>query len=426
MCLLNGYRIRKCKRSGIAHLLSEQKSLRLEGQSLQPLRRGITLVAAVFAVLSLVAAARSSESTPAQEPRFVGSATCSTCHAHESSVWQGSHHQGAMQEANERTVLGSFNGVHFTNGSKTSSFFRRGRKFIVRTDGADGALRDYEVKFTFGVSPLQQYLIEMPGGRLQALGVAWDSHLARSGGQKWFFLYPGQKITNKDPLHWTGIDQNWNFMCADCHSTDVRKDYNAKTNSFATSYSEIDVSCEACHGPGSNHVAWARRNGDWRAFDSSEGLPISLDERRGVKWSISPGSGEVIRSAPRKTEREIQMCARCHSRRSQFHEDYVHGQAVGQDYRVALLDPDLYFPDGQVKAEDYEYGSFIQSKMFHAGVTCSDCHEPHSLKLRAIANGVCLQCHSGERYDSPKHHFHQSKMMPHCLWNLSKAATTRI
>jgi hypothetical protein len=136
-------------------------------------------------------------------------------------------------------------------------------------------------------------------------------------------------------------------------------------------------------------------------------LLIALDERQGIAWSIAQPSRDVRRSMPRASEREIQMCARCHSRRSQISEDYVHGQPVSDDYRVALLDQDLYFPDGQIKGEDYEYGSFIQSRMYYAGVTCSDCHEPHSLKLRAEGNGVCLQCHSAQKYDSPKHHFHQ-------------------
>ncbi len=338
---------------------------------------------------------------------FVGARTCANCHAAEAKLWSGSHHQLAMQEASARSVLGDFSGSKFKNFGGTSVFFRKGSKFLVRTDGPDGALHDYEIKFTFGVYPLQQYLIEMPGGRLQALGIAWDSRPTSQGGHRWFFLYPGQNITSKDPLHWTGIDQNWNYMCADCHSTDVRKNYNALTRTYSTTYSQIDVACEACHGPGSSHVVWARRQGDWRSLNS-EGLPIALDERRKVNWNINPGSGEVLRSAPRRSEREIQMCARCHSRRGQIYEDYVHGQEVGDDYQVALLEPSLYFPDGQIKAEDYEYGSFIQSRMFHEGVTCSDCHEPHSLRLRTQGNALCAQCHSTERYDSPKHYFHKA------------------
>jgi Flp pilus assembly protein TadD len=247
----------------------------------------------------------------------------------------------------------------------------------------------------------------MPGGRLQALGIAWDTRPRALGGQRWFFLYPGQKITARDSRHWTNIDQNWNYMCADCHSTNLRKNYDLRTRTFATAYSEMNVACEACHGPGSNHVAWAKKEGNAKAL-ANEGLTIALDDRKGASWPIDPATGNAHRSSPRLSEKEIQMCARCHSRRGEIHEDDVHGQPVGDDYRVALLEQDLYYPDGQIKEEDYEYGSFIQSRMFHAGVTCSDCHEPHSLKLRASGNNVCAQCHSPEKYDSPKHHFHKT------------------
>jgi tetratricopeptide (TPR) repeat protein len=247
----------------------------------------------------------------------------------------------------------------------------------------------------------------MPGGRLQALGIAWDSRARERGGQRWFFLYPDQEISPSNPLHWTGIDQNWNYMCADCHSTDVRKIYDLRTRTFATSFSELDVACEACHGPGANHVAWAKKQDDWQKFDPDHGLTIALAERNGVAWSIDPATGNPHRSAPCASAHEIEMCARCHARRGAIYEDYVHGQPASDDYRVALLDENLYFSDGQIKGEVYEYGSFIQSRMFQAGVTCSDCHEPHSLKLRAEGNNVCLQCHPGQNYDSPKHHFHQ-------------------
>jgi predicted CXXCH cytochrome family protein len=339
--------------------------------------------------------------------KFMGSARCATCHEHESRLWMGSHHQRAMQPASQFTVLGDFNDASFINGGITSTFFRKDSRFMVRTDGPDGALHDYEIKYTFGVYPLQQYLIAMPGGRLQALGIAWDSRPRENGGQHWYFLYPGERIAPSDRLHWTSIDQTWNYQCADCHSTNLRKNYDLQTRNYSTTYAEINVACEACHGPGSNHAAWAKKQNGWKKFEGDHGLTIVLNERDGIAWSINPATGNPERSSPRISEREIQMCARCHSRRGEIHENYVHGQPVGDDYRVALLDHDLYFPDGQIKGEVYEYGSFIQSRMFHAGVTCSDCHEPHSLELRADGNNVCLQCHSATKYDSSKHHFHQ-------------------
>jgi tetratricopeptide (TPR) repeat protein len=340
-------------------------------------------------------------------PTFVGAAACGSCHKDELKRWTGSHHQLAMQPANPRSVLGNFNHTTFSNLGVSSRFFRRGAKFMVRTDGPDGALHDYEIKYAFGIYPLQQYLIAMPGGRLQALGIAWDSRSPEAGGGRWFFLYPARKIRASDPLHWTGIDQTWNYMCADCHSTNVRKNYDEQKRSYSTTFAEIDVSCEACHGPGSDHVAWTQKRGDWNGSTADKGLTVALEDRTAVVWTIDPATGNARRSTPRISENEIMMCARCHARRGQIHEDYVHGQPVGDDYRVALLDSDLYFPDGQIKEEVYEYGSFLQSRMFHEGVTCSDCHEPHGLALRAEGNHVCLQCHAGNRYDSARHHFHK-------------------
>lgn len=205
-------------------------------------------------------------------PTYVGSNACGDCHHDELKRWIGSHHQLAMQLATAASVLGNFSGVTIANAGITSTFFRRGEKFMVRTDGSDGALHDYEIEFTFGVAPLQQYLIAMPGGRLQALGVAWDSRPWERGGRRWFSLNLDRKIPASDPLHWTGIDQTWNYMCADCHSTNVRKNYDAQSRSYATTYAEIEVGCEACHGPGSNHIGWARKWGDWRKLGANEGL----------------------------------------------------------------------------------------------------------------------------------------------------------
>jgi Tfp pilus assembly protein PilF len=343
-----------------------------------------------------------------EKPGFAGASACGECHRAEFRAWNASHHQLAMQPATDTSVLADFNNARLTHGGITSTFFRHGRKFMVRTDGPDGALHDYEVSFTFGVAPLQQYLIALPGGRLQALGIAWDSRSRERAGQRWFYLYPKQKIAASDPLHWTGMDQTWNYMCADCHSTNVRKNYKLRTRTYDTTYAEINVACEACHGPGSNHLKWARRVGNWKKLEPNEGLAIGLEERKHSAWVTDPATGNPRRTAPRRSEREIQMCARCHSRRGQINEDYVHGQPAEDDYRIALLDPDLYFPDGQIKGEVYEYGSFIQSRMYHEGVTCSDCHEPHSLKLRAEGNAACLQCHAA-KYDSPLHYFHQPR-----------------
>lgn len=342
----------------------------------------------------------------AQDATFIGEAACAACHAREGAAWTGSHHQLALQPASAASVLGNFDDARFTHAGVSSRFFRRDGALVARTDGPDGELHDYKVTHTLGVAPLQQYLVALPGGRSQALEIAWDSRPARAGGQRWFHLYPGESISSRDPLHWTGATENWNYMCADCHSTNVRKGFDARTASYTTTFAAVSVSCEACHGPGSLHAAWARRPEAERRAGEGNGLLIALDERNGVSWARDATTGKPRRSTPRRTEREIDMCARCHARRGLLHEDVVHGQPVGDDYHVALLDDELYYPDGQIKGEVYEYGSFIQSRMFAEGVTCTDCHDPHRPELRASGDNVCVRCHAAETYVSRKHHFH--------------------
>jgi tetratricopeptide (TPR) repeat protein len=338
--------------------------------------------------------------------RYVGGAECTACHAKEHAAWQGSDHDLAMQVADDRTVLGNFANARFSYAATTSTFFRRNGKYFVNTDGPDGKLADFEIKYAFGVHPLQQYLVEFPGGRMQALGIAWDSRPKAAGGQRWFHLYPGQNVKAGDWLHWTSVSQNWNFQCAECHSTNLRKNFDARTDTFKTTWSEIDVSCESCHGPASNHVAWARKQGDWHAFDADKGLALALDERKGVVWTPVAGTGNAIRSAPRSAAREIEMCARCHGRAGRLTDDYVHGKPPLDTHRLSRLDDDLYWNDGQMRDEVYNWGSFVQSKMYAQGVTCADCHDPHSLKLRQPGNLVCAQCHLPAKYDTTKHTHH--------------------
>lgn len=313
-----------------------------------------------------------------------------------------------MQIAEEKTVLGNFANARLTYAGTTSTFFRRDGKYVVRTDGADGKLAEFEIKYTFGVRPLQQYLIEFPTGRIQALSIAWDSRPRENGGQRWFHLYPGQNIKAGDSLHWTGPSQNWNYMCADCHSTNLQKGYDAQADAFKTTWSGINVGCEACHGPGSNHVSWANARRDYKATvdDVGIGLTAQLDERRDVSWTLDAASGNSARSKPRTTEHEIEVCAQCHARRGQLADGYIAGKPFLDYYRPAFLTSPLYHADGQQHGEVYEWGSFLQSKMYAAGVTCSDCHDPHSGSLRADGNALCGQCHAAARFDTTAHHRH--------------------
>jgi len=386
---------------------------------------GGLLIAIALALLLYVSLREipESEVVTIEPATFVGGETCAHCHAPEAELWRGSHHDLAMQVANEDTVLGDFDEATLTHFGVTSTFFKRDEKFFVRTEGPDGGLHDYEVAYTFGALPLQQYLVPFPGGRYQALTLAWDTRPVAEGGQRWFHLQPGERIPPGDALHWTAPSYNWNFMCAECHSTHLEKNYRLEEDRYQTTWSEIDVSCEACHGPGSHHVRWAEAVSAGAPADpesnvssmssmsniSSRGLVVGLGDLDDATWITDTETGLSRREPPRQSRLVIEMCARCHSRRSIFHDEYVYGRPLMDTHRPALLDETLYYADGQIEEEVYVYGSFLQSKMYREGVTCQDCHDPHSLSVRATGNAVCASCHLPEKFETPTHHFHRAE-----------------
>jgi len=362
----------------------------------------------LMAVMLLAACERKTDKTVnrvATAATFIGAKVCAECHVTQAELSRGSDHERAMQIADSATVLGNFNNTTFKKDGATTTFFKKQNHYFVQTNGPDGKLHEYKIAYTFGVYPLQQYLVEFTRGRYQALSICWDTRPATEGGQRWFHLYPNEKIDYKDILHWTGPYQNWNFMCAECHSTNLQKNYSLNDNRFATNWSEINVSCEACHGAGSKHVA------NVRGAKSEVGFAFILKDTSGGSWAFETGQSTAKRTKPLSSHNELETCARCHSRRAQSWSDYQYGKPLAETHRVSLLDEGVYHADGQTMdvEEVYEYGSFLQSKMYQAGVMCSDCHEPHSLKLRLPGNAICTQCHLPTKYDVPEHHFHKTE-----------------
>lgn len=365
-----------------------------------------SILIALSLLLSLSAFPTLASNAIKTELGFVGSQACSGCHQQQFENWEGSHHDKAMELPTKDTVLGDFNNATFIYNGVTTTFLTKADKYIVRTDGEDGKLTEFPVDYVFGVYPLQQYLLPLSRGRWQALSIAWDARPLGDGGQRWYHLYPDETIDYKDPLHWTGPYQNWNTRCAECHSTQLEKNYNAQSKSFNTSFSEIDVGCEACHGPAQTHVKLAE--GKALAGADNGGFPMSLSQRG--QWQFTEGSNIASRVTKLESRTQIDSCGRCHARRGTL-GDYHYGADLLDTHRLSLPQSPLYYHDGQILDEDYVYGSYIQSKMHQAGVVCSNCHEPHSLKLRIPANGsenaVCTQCHKPAVYDSEKHHHHQ-------------------
>lgn len=329
---------------------------------------------------------------PGRAERYVDDARCGQCHAEQFDQWSGSHHDLAMQEASASSVLGDFGDASFTAFGVTTRFFTEAGRFFVNTEDVTGRMADFEVAYTFGAEPLQQYLIEFPGGRLQALSIAWDTTRGR-----WFHLYADQRIPPGDALHWTGRLQNWNLMCAECHSTNLEKNFDIGDGGYETRWSAIDVGCQACHGPGAAHVEWAEAPRPGNVTADGPGLP-----RLGLLSARS----------------QIETCAPCHSRRSRVDKRNDWGEPFLDRFEPELLGEGLYYPDGQIQDEVYVYGSFLQSRMYQAGVVCGDCHDAHTLELRAVGNELCVRCHNAaapvgrfpsivpKEYDSSLHHFH--------------------
>jgi tetratricopeptide (TPR) repeat protein len=337
----------------------------------------------------------------------VGTERCAGCHPAEAERWRGSHHDRAMEEATPASVLGDFGDARLEHFGVVSRFRRLGDRFVVTTEGPEGVPADFEVAYTFGVDPLQQYLVRFPRGRLQALSTAWDARPREAGGQRWFDLHAAERVPPGDVLHWTGPAGSWNAQCAECHSTALRKGYDLATDTYAPSWSELDVGCEACHGPGASHAAWAEAAaaGETPGPASAPGLaPLAVDDAR---WVLAPGAAIARREPPRREHLELETCARCHARRTVLDEAWVPGTPLLDTHRPALLVEGLYHADGQMLDEVYVYGSFLQSRMHAAGVTCSDCHDPHALAPRAAGDALCAQCHQPEVFAVPAHHHHR-------------------
>ena len=326
---------------------------------------------------------------------YVPDETCTECHSAQYEQWLHSHHRHAMEPATEATVLGNFDGAVFHHGGKTTEFRKRGNQFYVLTEGLDGQSSEFEILYTFGFHPLQQYLAAVPDGRLQALDIAWDVD-----GGRWFKLLPEITAEPGDRLHWTGPFYRWNTTCADCHSTNLRKGFDPESDRFSTTWSAINVGCQACHDPGDAHVNWARD------YDAGE---VDDDVDKGLPALSSDNEASA----------EIAVCAQCHSRRQRISEPGTFRGKPLDAFVPTLLREDLYHPDGQILDEVYVYGSFIQSRMYREGVRCSDCHDPHSGRLRADGNAVCTQCHqhsppvrfptlTAGSYDTPEHHHHEA------------------
>lgn len=338
---------------------------------------------------------------------YVERSKCYTCHEEVYKKYTGSHHDLAMEIATDETVLGDFDNLTIIHLGDAVKFYKKDERYFVYTKGVNGEYSDFEVIYTFGWTPLQQYLIEFPRGYYQVLPYCWDSQSEEEGGQRWFHVYDQEKIPHDDVLFWTKNQQNWNHVCAECHSTNLKKKFDISSLGFNTNWKEIDVSCDACHGPSENHMKWAELDEKGKSTDRYPNMGYAFNfPNDSAYWEFDMEKGTAFRSKPRTNHKEVELCARCHSRRMQIWDKYIHGESLMQTHLPELLVPRLYHVDGQIKEEDYMYASFLQSMMYKQGVTCTDCHDAHSMQIQAEGNLLCAKCHVHTKYNNYEHHFH--------------------
>ncbi len=346
--------------------------------------------------------------------RHVGSQACASCHASQSAGWAGSHHAHAMDHARPSSMRGDFADRKVEEAGSRARFFRDGEAFRVEVEGRDGRPANFAISHSLGWEPLQQYLVTFPDGRLQVLPWAWDTRSVAEGGQRWFLVYGAEAIAPSDSRHWTRLQQNWNHMCAECHTTDLRKGYNAKADRFETRWSELAVGCEACHGPASHHVSWARSGAS--AADPLKGFAAVAPAGPARHWTPATAETRLAVASDRPAGDSVETCARCHSRRGQIAADWKPGRPLTETHSPVPLAAGLFEHDGQMKDEVFNDHSFKQSLMYHRGVTCTDCHDPHSGRLKAAGAAVCSQCHAPARFQTPAHSGHADKAgAPDCI-----------
>lgn len=324
--------------------------------------------------------------TNTDTPKYVGGEQCIECHQKEYKEWKGSDHDLAMDLATDESVKGDFNNAVFNRDGQEHKAYQRDGKYYVWTDGPEGKMEEFEIKYVFGHYPLQQYLVEFERGKYQTLALTWNSKI-----NAWYYMadsvYADQNIDHNSWLHWTNQGQNWNGMCADCHSTNLQKNYNPEEDSYHTTWTDIDVNCEACHGPGSEHMRWAETPG---IFKDSTDL------------------GLMVNTSTTNNKEFVDQCARCHSRRNSFTDYTPQSKSIYQHMNPSLPMEPAWHIDGQILDEDYVYASFTQSKMYMHNVKCNNCHNVHTGKIKAHDNSLCAQCHLPEKYDTPEHHHHKS------------------
>jgi len=297
---------------------------------------------------------------------YAGSDSCKDCHRADYDLWVQSHHALAERPLQPATDRAAFKRTRsFKHGSETTTVRIENGEYRIVTRGLDGKVQPYRVERVFGHDPLIQFLTLLPGGRYQVHEASYDPK-----AKQWFYVYGDDLRFPGEFGHWTGRGMNWNSMCAECHNTRLKKNYDAATDSYHTTMAEMAVGCEACHGPLKAHNEWQKAHPNTTLHDPTV--------------------------SPLPPTRIIGLCGSCHSRNTDLTENFKPGDSFYDHYSLEILDYDKrWYPDGQIKDEDYEFEAFLGNKMYQDGVICLDCHNPHSYKNTLSGNDLCMRCHKG-------------------------------
>lgn len=303
---------------------------------------------------------------------YAGSAICRECHEAEFAAWKHSNHGLAERDLNPAMDAAGFVPPQtFRHGTQQTSFRTNDGRYELITVGLHGTNEVFKVERVLANYPLRQMLIPLPGGRVQVTEAAWDPRT-----NEWFNVYGSEDRKPGEWGHWLGRGMNWNSMCATCHNTRLLKNYDAATDSYHTTFAEHGVGCESCHGPMRDHNEWQRANKGKNLKD--------------------PTVKKLTR------DQTVDNCAACHSRRLELTGDSKPGDSYWDHFQLTIVDDtDIFYPDGQIRDEDYEVTAFFGSRMFHKGVRCMDCHDVHTMKTKLPGNFLCLQCHGPGATNAP-------------------------
>ncbi len=326
---------------------------------------------------------------------------CITCHESQYQHWQQSDHAKSMAVANESSVVANFDNQSVSHYGQKAKFYRDGTRFMVDISYDDKRIT-YPVKYSFGFYPLQQYLVDVGSGKLQVLPFSWDSRPVGQEGQRWYHNYSDEAIRPEDRLHWRQPLQNWNGMCADCHSDGLQRNYSAEKNTFDTQWDNINVGCQSCHGDMTEHSKTSV-NIDSQKPTADKISPIINKGH----WQFSKDQATASWHGSKPDNQFMDICFSCHSLRSPLTDGINPEKKFLDQFNPQLLLSPLYYNDGQIKEEVYVYGSFLQSKMYAADVNCLDCHDKHTMEIKIEGNRLCLQCHKANVFDNTTHHNHQ-------------------